>query len=97
MEGQQRLNNEIARRSNGWANAGRIPQAIKALGEAAQTVYMKVRAQLKAKPARWMWQQMLLNFYADADESLSAAKELASDEEGGVMDWQTEFVPMWHV
>jgi hypothetical protein len=33
MEGQQRLNNEIARRSNGWANAGRIPAAIAELGE----------------------------------------------------------------
>ena len=96
MEGQQRLNNEIARRSNGWGNAGRIPDAIKALGSAALAVYMRVRARLKPKPARWMWQQMLLNFFADHDETLSAAKELATDEEGGSMDWADEFVPTWH-
>ena len=120
MEGQQRLNNEIARRSNGWANAGRIPAAIAELGEpfapcrrprrrpplthfvlvhtglAAKTVYMNVRARLKKRPAQWMYEQMLLNWYADADEPLSAIKELVKQEEGGVMDWESEFVPMWH-
>jgi hypothetical protein len=52
MEGQQRLNNEIARRSNGWANAGRIPDAIADLGAVCKKVYMSVRARLRPKPAK---------------------------------------------
>jgi hypothetical protein len=57
---------------------------------------MNVRARLKKRPAQWMYEQMLLNWYADADEPLSAIKELVKQEEGGVMDWESEFVPMWH-
>jgi hypothetical protein len=99
MEGQQRLNNEIARRSNGWANAGRIPDAIADLGAICKKVYMSVRARLRPKPAQWMYQQMLLNWFADSDETLTAFKELVEqeeEEEGGVMDWAAEFVPTWY-
>jgi len=95
MEGQQRLNNEISKRSNGWSNAGRIPNAIKAMGDIAKAAYMRVRAKLKPKPAEWMYQQQLLHFLADADETQSAAKALAAIEEG-TMDWRDEFTPAWH-
>ena len=94
MEGQQRLNNQISKRSNGWSNAGRIPDAIKELGPIAVAAYLKVRAKLKAKPAEWMHQQQVLHFHAHADETLSAAKEL-TETEGGVMKWQEEFTPVW--
>jgi hypothetical protein len=122
MEGQQRLNNEISKRSNGWSNAGRIPNAIsertlcaqtagphshhqltlthtgrvrvsaEAMGDIAKAAYMRVRAKLKPKPAEWMYQQQLLHFLADADETQSAAKALAATEEG-TMDWRDEFTP----
>lgn len=42
---------------------------------------------------------MLLNWYADADETLTVFKELVEqeeEEEGGVMDWAAEFVPTWY-
>ena len=93
MEAQQRLNNDIQRRSNGNGNAGRIPNKTKAAGVAAIKAYLLDRAKRMKTPAQWLWEQMLLSFvatYQSAFERLEACREAEK-----VVDWATEFVPAW--
>ena len=45
MEAWQKKLNEVLRLSNGYANAGAIPKAIKRQGEKAVKQYMKERGQ----------------------------------------------------
>ena len=93
MEAQQKLNNDLQRRSNNGANAGRIKKSVIARGEAAIAEYLAERKKKCKSPARWIWEMMLLSFMAtfqDAFERFETCKE-----KGRVVDWATEFVPAW--
>eukprot|EP00966_Prymnesium_polylepis_P328908 7384682-Prymnesium_polylepis.1 len=93
MEAQQRLNNDLQRRSNNHCNGGRIPNKTKAAGEKAIAAYMLERLKKMKSPAQWLWEQMLLSFVAtfqSAFERMEACKTA-----GKVVDWMGTFVPAW--
>jgi len=64
MEAWQKKLNEILRLNNGFANAGAIPKAIKAQGEGKVKEYMEARAKDKPSPARWVFEQGLIQQHA---------------------------------
>ena len=95
MEGQQKLNNEIANRSNGWCNAGAVPKGIMMLGEIVVKAYKAVRLRLVTPAAQWMWQQMQLCWLGHTDDTVGLARSVGANPER-CLDWQDEFTPTWH-
>jgi hypothetical protein len=93
MDGQQKLNNDLQRRSNQGANAGRVPNRVRARGIEAIAAYMRERKLRVKSAARWMWEAMLLSFMAtfqDVFERYEGCKAA-----GRVVDWAATYVPAW--
>ena len=93
MEAQQRLNNDLQRRSNHHSNSGRIPNAVKAKGVGAIAAYLKERASRVKAPARWLWEQMLLSFMAAFQGPFERMEACTAG--GKLIDWEATFVPAW--
>lgn len=92
MEGWQKVLNEILRMSNGFANAGRIPEAIKRMGEAAVAKYMEERKADMPSSAKWVFQQTLLQKYHDLSDCFDACADLKAC--GRVYEWPI-FCLLW--
>jgi hypothetical protein len=93
MEAQQRLNNDLQRRSNGGGNVGAVPKAVRAKGLVAIAAYMRERARNMRSPVRWIWEQMLLTFMAAFQGPLERLEALKAA--GKEVDWATDYVPAW--
>jgi len=60
----QKKLNEILRLSNSFANAGAIPKKVKRAGEKATAEYKEQRKENMPSPARWIFEQALLQQHA---------------------------------
>lgn len=72
MEAFQKKLNEILRLNNGFANAGAIPKDVKAHGAQAVEKYMERRAKDKPSPARWVFEQALIqqhSYFVDVERA----------------------------
>ena len=92
MEAWQKKLNEILRLNNGFANAGAIPKAIKAQGEGKVKEYMEARAKDKPSPARWVFEQGLIQQHAYLVDVERVRDSL--ERAGRTCQWQT-LVKYW--
>ena len=93
MEGQQKLNNNLQHRSNQGANAGRVPNSVRARGIEAIAAYMLERKAKVKSSARWMWESMLLTFMATFHDVFERYERCKAA--GRIVDWRASFVPAW--
>ena len=93
MEACQRRNNLFMRQSNGFANAGRIPNAVKDLGKAAVDAHKAARKAKLLSPAHWLWLKNIFAFYAKFNDAFERVENLKREDKK--CDWATEFVPEW--
>lgn len=78
MEAWQKKLNEVLRQSNGYANAGAIPKAVKRGGKKKRKAYMEKRAAERPSSAQWIYEQAMLQQHAyHAD--VHAARDVLRD------------------
>ena len=85
MEAWQKQLNDILRRCNGFANAGRYKKAIAAAGQAAIDRYLAERKDHQKAPEQWVYDKALMQKASHFKYSLDRMKALSS--EGRVMTW----------